>query len=245
MPEVQRYVIGPHVLYHGDSMEILRHIANPVDLIVTDPPYKLTTGGGSPSTPGARRMQGCFADGAYANDGNIVECDIDWTDFMPLCYGALKSPGHAYFMANNRHIANCENAATDAGFHLHNWLVWDKRTATPNRWYMKNLEFTGFFSKGPAFFINDCSSKQLISCPQVDVSDHPTEKPVSLMRHYIEMSSQRGQMVLDPFMGSGTTGVAAIQAGRTFIGIEKNEKFFNIAVQRVREAAESFMPALI
>lgn len=232
--------IGPHIIYHGNSMKVMP-ILDPIDLIVTDPPYKLTTGGKNTG-----QMGGVFTSGGeYENNGSIVECDIDWTDFMPLCYGALKSPGHAYFMANNRHIANCENAATDAGFHLHNWLVWDKRTATPNRWYMKNLEFTGFFSKGPAFYINDCSSKQLISCPQVDVSDHPTEKPVALMRHYIDQSSQRGQTVLDPFMGSGSTGVAAIQAGRTFIGIEKNDKFFNMAVQRVREAHDSFMPALI
>lgn len=235
--------IGNATLYHGDALLVMPSL-DPVDLICCDPPYKLTSGGSQPTTPGARRMQGCFAEGEYSNDGNIIECDIDWTDFLPPCYAVLKDPGHAYFMCNNRHIANCENAATDAGFHLHNWLVWDKRTATPNRWYMKNLEFTGFFSKGNAFYINDCGAKQLISCPQVDVTNHPTEKPVALMRHYIEMSSQPAQIVLDPFAGSGSTGVAAIQAGRKFIGIEKNEKFFNMAVQRITAAVESFVPSM-
>lgn len=250
------FKIGNATLYHGDALKVLPSL-DPVDLIVCDPPYKLTTGGCHPTTPGAKRMQGCFKESAYNNNGDIVECDIDWTDFMPLCYAVLKDPGHAYFMTNNRHIANCENAATAASFHLHNWLVWDKVSATPNRWYMKNLEFCGFFSKGNAFYINDLSAKQLIRCPQVDVSglfaepddngeknDHPTEKPVALMRHYIDNSSQRGQLVLDPFMGSGSTGVAAIQAGRSFIGIEKNEKFFNMAVQRITAAVESFVPSM-
>lgn len=252
MSKMQFIRIGGATLYHGDALKVLPSL-EPVDLICCDPPYKLTTGGGHPTTPGARRMQGCFAENAYNNNGNIVDCDIDWTDFMAPCFAVLKDPGHAYFMTNNRHIANCENAATAAGFHLHNWLVWDKITATPNRWYMKNLEFCGFFSKGNAFYINDFSAKQLIRCPQVDVSglftesgdDHPTEKPVALMRHYIDNSSQIGQIVLDPFAGSGSTGVAAIQAGRKFIGIEKDEKFFNMAVQRITAAVESFQPALL
>lgn len=236
--------IGPATIFNGDALKILPSL-EPADLLVVDPPYKLTTGGESPSTPGARRMQGCFKESEYANDGNIVECNIDWTDFMPHLFRAVKDPGHAYIMANNRHIANCENAALAAGFHLHNWLVWDKITATPNRWYMKNCEFTGFFSKGKAFFVNDCSAKQLIRCPQVDVSDHPTEKPVALMRQYIEQSSKKGQSVIDPFMGSGSTGVAAIQAGRTFIGIEKDEKFFKMAIERITAAVESFMPSML
>jgi site-specific DNA-methyltransferase (adenine-specific) len=136
-------------------------------------------------------------------------------------------------------------AAEKAGFDFHNMLVWDKGTATPNRWYMKNCEFTGFFYKKPARAIADCGAKQLISCPQVDVTDHPTEKPVPLMRHYIEQSSARGDIVLDPFMGSGSTGVAAVQSGRRFIGIEKDERFFNMAVRRILDAVDNFQERLI
>lgn len=239
MSKMQSVRIGNATLYHGDALKVLPSL-DPVDLICCDPPYKLTSGGKSKDSI----WGGVFKEENYNNNGSLVECDIDWSDFLPPCFAVLKDPGHAYFMTNNRHIANCENAAIAAGFHLHNWLVWDKITATPNRWYMKNLEFCGFFSKGNAFHINDCSAKQLIRCPQVDVSDHPTEKPVALMRHYIENSSQLGQIVLDPFAGSGSTGVAAIQAGRNFIGIEKDEKFFNMAVQRITAAVESFTPAL-
>lgn len=215
------------LLFCGDSLEILRSLEGVADLIVTDPPYRLTSGGKN------GEMGGCFAQENYDNGGAIIDCDIDWPDFMPLLYAALKDQGHAYVMANNRHVQGMLNAAQAAGFGFHNLLVWDKITATPNRFYMKNLEFTGFFYKGNAKKINDCSSKQLIRCPQVDESDHATEKPVSLMEHYIRNSSKPGDRVLDPFMGSGTTGVACMRLGRRFIGIEKDKRHYKTAAHRI------------
>ncbi len=229
--------IGDCTLYHGDAMEILPGMV--ADCIVVDPPYRLVSGG---NTTG--EMGGCFAHDEYDNSGSIVECDIDWGDFMPLLSAALPL-GHAYIMANNRNVLPMLAAAEVARFGFHNILVWDKGSATPNRWYMKNCEFIGFFYKGKAKYINDCGAKQLISCPQIDETKHPTEKPVSLMRYYIEQSTMPGQIVLDPFMGSGTTGVAAAACGRQFIGIEKNEEFFEMAVRRIRDAADNFQGRLL
>jgi len=212
-------------------MEILPVLPS-VDLIVTDPPYKLTSGG---NTNG--RMLGGFMN-KYNNDGMIVDCDIHWSDFMPLLAKVLPQ-GHAYIMANNRNVQDMLNAAEAAGFEFHNLLVWDKVSATANRWYMKNLEFTGFFYRGKAQMINDCSAKQLIRCPQVDYSQHPTEKPVPLFEHYIENSSMPGQMVLDPFCGAGTTGVAAIRTGRKAILIEKNGQWFQVTCERLAVELEN------
>ncbi len=234
---MKHITIGDASLYHGDALKIIPSLDR-VDLVVTDPPYKLTSGG--LTAGGLHERMG----GDYDNSGQIVPCDIDWPDFMPHLYSVLMDGAQAYVMANNRNVQAMLNAAEDAGFGFHNLLVWDKLTATPNRWYMKNCEFTGFFFKTPAKSIKDCGAKQLISCPQVDVSDHPTEKPVALMRHYIDQSSIAKQTVFDPFMGSGSTGVAAIQSGRRFIGIEKDEKFFNMAVERITGAVESFMPSM-
>lgn len=219
---------GSWSLYNEDS----REFTVSADCVVTDPPYKLTYGGSHSS------MGGCLSEENYDNKGGIVECDISWNEVMKIIFSSLKSPGHAYVMANNRNVQEMLNSADDAGFHFHNLLVWDKVNATPNRWYMKNLEFTGFFGKGKAFFINDCGQKQLIRCPQVDVTKHPTEKPVSLMAEYIVNSTKAGQTVYDPFTGSGTTGVAAVQSGRKFIGIEKDKKFFDMAVARLTTAAD-------
>lgn len=218
-------IIGEATLYLGDCREILPTLA-PVDLVVTDPPYPLESGGPS------GMVGGKFDPSVYSNDGNIIPVDIEFSEFMPLIADVLPQ-GHAYFMVNNRHVAGIQNAALDAGFRFHNWLVWDKGTGTPNRWYMKNCEFTLFVFRGAGRPLNDCGSRQLIRCPNVMNGVHGTQKPVPLMEHYISNSSQPGDVVLDPFMGSATTGIAAAQLGRKFIGIEKDPKYFEIACQRI------------
>jgi len=68
---------------------------------------------------------------------------------------------------------------------------------------------------------------------------HPNEKPLQLVSHFIELHSTEGQTILDPFMGSGTTGVACAKMGRKFIGIEIDEDYFNISVKRITEAYKS------
>jgi len=228
--------IGNATLYCGDCMEILPSLGMCADLLVTDPPYTLASGGGNPIE--GRRMSGKFNPKNYVNDGNIVSCDIDWPDFIPLMYKSLKENTHAYIMCNNRHIKNMITSADDAGFKFHNLLVWDKGNATPNRWYMKNCEFTGFFYKGKAKFINDCGARQLLYIPQEPYKDHPTPKPVMLMKHYIEQSSSPEDTVIDPFMGVGSTGVAAKLSNRKFIGIELDKKYFDIACKRIENSEQ-------
>lgn len=221
--------IGRATLYLGDCRDVLPMIG-PVDLIVTDLPYALESGG---NTTGV--MGGKFAPGVYDNSGDIIPVDIEFDEVMPLLARILRV-GHAYFMVNNRYVAAAENSAVAAGFRFHNWLVWDKGTGTPNRWYMKNCEFALFVFRGKARNINDCGARQLIRCPNVIQGEHDTQKPVPLMAHYIGNSSQPGQVVIDPFMGSGTTGVAAVEMGRDFIGIERDPRFFDIACRRIADA---------
>jgi len=229
----RKEIIGDCTLYLGDSMKILPALEQ-VDMVCTDPPYKLTSGGGTPAN--GRRMSGKFNNSNYNNKGSIVQCNIKWAEFLPLLFNVLRD-GHAYIMSNNRHINNMLNAAAKAGFDFHNMLVWDKGTATPNRWYMKNLEFIGFFYKGKAKLINECGSKQLLKIPNILNSPHPTEKPVELMAHLIGNSTKQGETVIDPFMGVGSTGVACVKLKRKFIGIEIDEGYFNIACERIEQAS--------
>jgi site-specific DNA-methyltransferase (adenine-specific) len=218
-------IIGDATLYLGDARELLPLIGS-VNMVCTDVPYELESGGRS------GLMGGKFDPTVYDNSGEFIPCDIEFDEFMPLIADVLPQ-GHAYFMVNNRHVAGIENAALAAGFRFHNWLVWDKGTCTPNRWYMKNCEFTLLAFRGQGRLINDCGSRQLIRCPNVIGGVHDTQKPVALMEHYISNSSDRGDIVLDPFMGSGTTGVAALNLGRKFIGIEKDEQHFSNAIYRI------------
>lgn len=222
---------GAATLILGDCREVLPTLG-PVDCIVSDLPYKLESGG---NTTG--EMGGKFDKSQYDNSGKITNCDIEFEEIMPLL-APLLDQGHAYFMVNNRHVGAVENAALGAGFRFHNWLVWDKSTGTPNRWYMKNCEFTLFVFRGAAKHINDCGSRQLIKCQNVIGGVHENQKPVSLMAHYILNSSSVGDIVLDPFMGSGTTGIAAVQTGRKFIGIEIDPAHFEVACDRLSKALQ-------
>jgi len=228
---VEPIIIGAATLYLGDSKAIVPSLA-PVCCVVTDPPYRLTSGG---KTPGGMRG-GWMTD--YDNSGTLVDCDISWTEIMQLLYPIMREDTDAYVMTNDKNIIDAWNAAIMAGFRFHNLLVWDKVTAVANRWYMKNCEFVLYLYKGAARRINDAGSKQLIRMQQVDESKHPTEKPVGLMMHYIENSTKPGQIVLDPFMGSGTTGVAALRSGRKFIGIESNKEWFDVACRRIEAATK-------
>lgn len=227
---MKKKVIGDCTLYCGDALEILPTLPKS-DLLVSDPPYELTSGG---NTTG--EMSGKFDKSKYDNSGKIVKCDIDWQDFMPLFYDCLQERAHAYVMCNNRHVQNMLNSAEQASFKFHNLLVWNKGTVTPNRWYMKNLEFTGFFYKGKAKYINNCGDTQLHEIPNPRGEAHPTAKPVPLMKKYIYNSSDKGQTVIDPFMGGGSVGVACAEMGRKFIGIELDEEYFDIACKRIEDA---------
>ena len=227
----RKEIIGDCTLYLGDCLRVMPTL-DMVDAVVTDPPYRLESGGMT-----GKDMGGKFnlKKSNYLNNGEIVKCDIDWHDFMPVI-SSLVDRGHIYVMCNNRHVQNMLNSATKSKMKFHNLLVWDKVSPTPNRWYMKNCEFIGFFYKGKAFHINDCGSKQLIKMPLPMDNAHPTVKPVALIEHYVKNSTTRGQVTLDPFMGSGTTGVACAKLGRKFIGIELDEDYFNIACERIRKA---------
>lgn len=116
-----------------------------------------------------------------------------------------------------------------------------KDTGMPNRWYLKNTELILFFRKGQAKPINDLTSRDWfeVKMPtKKNCKTHITQKPFDLIRKLVTNSSNENDIVLDPFMGSGTTGVACIHTNRNFIGIEIDEKYFDIAKKRIEEAME-------
>jgi site-specific DNA-methyltransferase (adenine-specific) len=99
---------------------------------------------------------------------------------------------------------------------------------------MNAYEMILMLRKGKAKNINIMGSKNIIRVPNITrIKQHPTEKPVDLMRLLIENSSQKGEIVLDPFMGVGGVGLACKRTNRGFIGVEIDEKYFNIAKQRI------------
>lgn len=231
MSTVRIETIGDATIYLADCREILPTLTG-VDLALTDPPYLVTSGGFGALEGGF----GGWIKDSYDNKGAIVSCDLEWAEWLNLIPNTLSENAHVYIFSNDRNLSIARGAAEAAGLKFHRLLIWDKRAALPNRWYQQTCEFVLFMRKGKAFMINDPSSKALQSIFQRDQSDHPTEKPVSLCQLYIENSTARGGLVCDPFMGSGTTGVAALRSGRRFVGIEITQQWFDVACKRLEAA---------
>ena len=217
-------------LLNGDCLELMKTIPDgSVDMVLTDPPYRTISGGNKANVSLAKSMGG--------NNGKVFKHnDISFSMWVPEVFRILKDNSHAYFMTNFMNLFALQKELTCSGFNIHNLLVWQKNTCTANRWYMKNAEYTLFARKGAAKTINNPSSKVVHSFNNPRDKRHPTEKPVELMEYYIKNSSTSFDTVFDPFMGSGTTGVAAVQMGRKFIGIEREPKYFDMTCKRIEEA---------
>lgn len=216
-------------LLQGDCLELMKNIPDEsVDLIVTDPPYKCISGG-------KPHLKGQPSGMLSKNDGKIFDYnDIEPEEWFPLLYRKLKNGSHCYIMTNTINLERYLTLARQTGFGLHNVLIWEKNNCTPNRWYMKNCEYILFLRKGKAKRINNVGSKTVHQFDNVLGSkNHPTEKPVDLIEFYIANSSNEGDIVFDPFMGSGSTGIAAKNLNRDFIGIELDEKYYQIAKKRL------------
>jgi site-specific DNA-methyltransferase (adenine-specific) len=225
--------IGPVTLIHGDAQEVLADYRGAADVLCTDHPYRLTSGGRGKSGDGS--MSGMFDAEDYDNSGDLMAM-AEWNRTGGPIYRALKPDADAYVMVNDKNLMLAAGAFLGAGFKFHNLLAWDKHTPTPNRWYMKHLEYVLYLWKGKGRPIRNPGSKQLFRADRPGLGHHKTEKPVDLMRHYIENSSEPDDTVLDPYMGSGTTLVAAVESGRKGLGIEIEREHFETACRRVSEA---------
>lgn len=208
-------------LYNQDCLDVMKDMQdNSVDLIVTDPPYKVTSRGSSGGTGGMLKSE-INKKGMVFNHNSIT-----FNEWLPECFRVLKDGCHAYFMTNNKNLSKMLIAVESAGFSVFKTLIWVKNTAITNMYYMDNHEYIIFCRKGKAKKINNCGTKSVLCYDNPKNKKHPTEKPVELMQTLVENSSTDGDIVLDPFMGSGSTGVACIPNGRYFIGIEQDTDFF-------------------
>jgi DNA modification methylase len=209
----------------GDCLDVMRSVPSAsVDLVVTDPPYRMTKTGNS-----------CRPN--YMPNGEILECDVPNTKlWFSEVYRVLNNDSHFYTFVNINEIHSYLNVAEEIGFKLHNILSMIKNTKMPNRWYLKYTENVLFFRKGKSFAINDMKSRdyEFVSTPTIKTGKiHPTEKPINFIQNLIKNSSKENNLILDPFIGSGTTAIAAENTGRRWIGIERDPTYFGLACERI------------
>ena len=221
-------------LWNGDCLELMKDIQdNSIDLVITDPPYKLnkTTGSMTSSSKSDRWQGNLRAGDKTANITNVIQ----FSEWLPDIYRVLKENSHCYIWVNDKNLVDLCNETEKVGFRLHNILVWKKNNCTPNRWYMKNCEFVLFLHKGKSFPIKNLGDAQLFECDNINGKDklHPTQKPIAYLERLILNSSDELDTVLDPFMGSGSTGIACIHTKRKFIGIELDSTYYQVATKRL------------
>ena len=214
---------------HGDCLELMKTIPDgSVDLILTDPPYGVITGGSNKNKVNK-------PSGILTENKQLMKNIPDFSDWIEDAYRVLKNSCHAYIMTNTINLTKIIVCAEKAGFKLVNILVWEKNNCTPSQYYMKNCEYTLLFRKGGKRYINNIGGSKTVHKFENIIGNkvHPTEKPISLMEFYVGNSSNEGDIILDMFMGGGSTGVAAKNLNRSFIGIELDDKYFEIARNRI------------
>ena len=223
----------------SDMLLELRQLSdNSIDCLVTDPPYKIVSGGCTKPLGG---VLGSVTSGILNRNINNVKTgslfdynSLSFAEWMPEVYRVLKPKSHAYIFISGRRLNELTNEALKTGFIWQNLLVWKKQNVTPNKCYMNQCEFILMLRKGGAKNINDMGSTTCLEfLNPTGNKTHPTEKPVDLLKHLILNSTKENETVLDPFMGTGNTGIACIDTNRNFIGFEIDTKFFKFAENKL------------
>lgn len=221
-------------IIQGDCLEVMKSFPDKsIDLVLTDPPYRITAGGGTTITGGIfdRNIH------PHTRTGKMFDHnEIKFSEWLPEAYRVVKNGSHTYVMCSGRNLSELMVEAGKAGFEFQNLLVWDKGNVTPNRYYMQRTEFILMLKKGASKTINLPGTHNILSF-QNGIGDklHPTEKPVKLMSLLIANSTKEKELVLDPFLGSGTTARATKDLGRNYIGIEISPEYCAIAEKRLQQ----------
>jgi DNA modification methylase len=208
-------------IHLGDCREILPGLR--ADVVVTDPPYRIHAGEGGGAFGGRSHLveTGGFTDGGC--DHSFLEGFSDW-----FCFASLSQvPG----------------LLARAGVERVTLLTWCKPNPVPtcNGKYLPDVEYVVHRrSRGRLFgTMRDKSCYEVRPCGQKE-THHPNEKPIGFVARLIRLGSREGETVMDPFMGSGTTLVAAKLEGRRAIGIEIEERYCEIAAKRLAQEVFDF-----
>ena len=231
-------------LFYGNNIEVMDDLpAYSIDLIVTDPPYNFTKANCTKMYKETSKKL-MSKSGLYDYDDETEECRIkagfgreDIYQWLNMTTRLMKKMNAYIFCSEVQVPIYAEWAEENAcKFSI---LVWEKPlTIISKSRFSQNAEFiVRIYDDGTALNkLEDCEQyNRILHFPVVTKKLTPTQKPVDLMARLIRLSSPVGGVVLDPFLGSGTTAVAAQRLGRKYIGIEKNQRFYRIAENRLKE----------
>lgn len=231
---MQRVEIGPHVLYHADCREVLEQIE--IDVMITDPPYSERTHLNARTNKGSplrRTKEKLEHQGCKLVDFDHISDEL-FTGLTSLCLANTKR--WVIMTCDHRHAA----LTFDWPEHIR-LGAWIKPNPAPqisgDRPGSGHESILIMHGEGRKRW-NGGGRAAIWRHNTMNSADIPTQKPIALLNDFVNLFSDAGEMVCDPFMGSGTTGVACANLGRTFIGIEIDERHFELSCRRI-EYAES------
>jgi site-specific DNA-methyltransferase (adenine-specific) len=234
------------MLYLGDCIEVMKGLEREsVDLIFADPPYFLSNGGLSISSGKVVSVD----KGEWDKKTNYQDIQAFTNKWLSECYRLLKTTGTIWVSGTHHNIFDVEKEMKKLGFKIINIVIWHKSDPPPliykNKfrfsyemivWAKKDSKHT--FNYNKMFQIENIEMEDVWTLPAVQNYEkkfgyHPTQKPECLLERIISSASKEGDLVLDPFMGSGTTCYVARKLSRLFIGIEKEENYYKISQKRL------------
>ncbi len=229
--------IGRATLYLGDCLDVLEHV-EAADAVITDPPYcsGARTSAAISGRGGMSRGQR-WASSPIANDRMTVT-GFTWLirQVAQASYRILPDGGSFVSFIDWRQYPTLYAVIESVNFRAQQMVVWDKGDMALGNGFRNQHELIVHAAKGVPT-VHHRGTANVLRCKRISSSeDHPTEKPVGIVTPLIQVVSAPEATILDPFMGSGTTGVAAVQANRNFIGIEVDSVFFDIACRRLDDA---------
>ena len=235
------------MLYLGDCIEIMKKLErNKIDLIFADPPYFLSNDGKSIRSGKVVSVN----KGDWDKKDNYENVDSFTYNWLKECHRILKYDGTIWVSGTHHNVFDIERNMKKIGFNIINIVIWHKSDPPPLIYKNKfrfSYEFIIWAKKGSKHYfnydemygVNNQEMEDVWLMDAVKMSEkkhgyHPTQKPEKLLERIIKASSKEGDIVLDPFLGSGTTCYVAKRLNRKYIGIEKEEKYFNIAIKRIK-----------
>ena len=210
-------------LMQGDCLKMMKLIPDgSVDMVLTDPPYGMS-------------FQSNYRGSKY--NKIINDSSLSWVDdFVSEIYRVARDNTAHYVFCSFHHI-DIFKVALEKKFKVKNILVWEKNNTSMGDLkgdFAPKVEFIFLLHKGRCL-IRGKRDPNIFKFARTGNKNHPTEKPVDMTKYLLSKFSDKGQVILDPFMGSGTTGVACKNLGRDFIGIELDEGYFEVARKRINE----------
>jgi DNA modification methylase len=232
-------------LYLGDALTVLSSIPSvKASALICDPPY--CSGGFTESAKRSARGQGLrsetLKDLDWFGGDNMTTAGLQW---LLRCVAvefkshAISAKASASFFVDWWMVTSLATAIESAGLRFQSMPIWDKQAPGLGTGFRAQHECILHFSiETPEY--HSFMYGNVLRFPRMPSDrDHPTEKPVPLMQALVEVQTPIGGMVLDPFMGSGSTGVASVGSGRRFIGVEHDVKHFDTACRRIEAALRS------